>query len=146
MSCLSQPCLNYWSHLIKNTRFLSNTFISNARLKLAKNQANAKQRSEAESLLLKNYSHSSSMWSFKNDKIFFLLCYIILYYITQYYIILLYYIMLCHIMLYYFMLLYYILIRLILRSMLTLLNTLFFIAVLIHPSVLIFIFIVIHKY
>ena len=32
--------------------FISNTFISNARLKLAKNQAKAKQQAEAELLLL----------------------------------------------------------------------------------------------
>ena len=40
--------------------FISNTFISNARLKLTKNQANAKQHAEAELLLFGNYSHSSS--------------------------------------------------------------------------------------
>ena len=34
-------------------------FLSNARLKLAKNQANAMQHTEAELLLLENYSHSS---------------------------------------------------------------------------------------
>ena len=39
--------------------FISNIFISNARLKLAKNQANAKQHPKAELLLLENYSHSS---------------------------------------------------------------------------------------
>ena len=39
--------------------FISNTFINNARLKLAKIQANAKQHPEAE-LLFENYSHSSS--------------------------------------------------------------------------------------
>ena len=46
--------------------FINNTFISNARLKLAKNQTNAKQHPEAELLLLENYSHS---WS-KNKNIF----------------------------------------------------------------------------
>ena len=53
-----------------NTRFLflSNNFISNARLKLGKNQANAKQHPEAELLLFENYSHSSSMLSSKNDR------------------------------------------------------------------------------
>ena len=40
--------------------FLSNTFISKARLNLAINQANAKQHYEAELLLFENYSHSSS--------------------------------------------------------------------------------------
>ena len=47
--------------------FVSNTLISNARLKLAKNQANAKQHTEAELLLFENYSHSSSMLSSKNN-------------------------------------------------------------------------------
>ena len=42
------------SHI--NTRFfISNTFISNARLKLAKNQTKAKQNLEAELLLFENY-------------------------------------------------------------------------------------------
>ena len=35
--------------------FISNTFISNAGLKIAKNQAKAKQHSEAELLLFENY-------------------------------------------------------------------------------------------
>ena len=48
-----------------HTFFTSNTFISNARIKLAKNQANAKQHPEAELLLFENYSHSSSMLSSK---------------------------------------------------------------------------------
>ena len=48
--------------------FISNTFISNTRLKLAKNQANAKQQLEAELLLFENYSHSSSMLSSKNNR------------------------------------------------------------------------------
>ena len=48
--------------------FISNTFIFNARLKLAKNQANAKQQPEVELLLPKNYSHSSSTLSFKNNR------------------------------------------------------------------------------
>ena len=39
--------------------FISSTFISNARLKLAKDQANAKQHPEAELLLFESYSHSS---------------------------------------------------------------------------------------
>ena len=42
---------------------ISNTFISNVKLKLAKNQANGKQNSEAELLLFENYSYSSSMLS-----------------------------------------------------------------------------------
>ena len=39
--------------------FISNTFINNTRLKLAKNQAKAKQRPEAEVLLFENCSLSS---------------------------------------------------------------------------------------
>ena len=45
-------------------------FISNARLKLAKNQAVAKQHLVAEPLLFENYSHSSSMLSSKNNGTF----------------------------------------------------------------------------
>ena len=45
--------------------FISNTLISNTRLKLAKNQANAEQHPEAELLLFENYSHSSVMLSSK---------------------------------------------------------------------------------
>ena len=48
--------------------FISNTFISNARLKLAKNQANAKQHPEVELFLFENYSHSSTMLSFRSNK------------------------------------------------------------------------------
>ena len=47
---------------------LSYTFIKNAKLKLAKNQANAKQHPEAELLKLKNYSHSSSTLSTKDNR------------------------------------------------------------------------------
>ena len=43
-----------------HTFFISNTFISNARLKLAKNQAKAKQHPEAELLLSENFSFSLS--------------------------------------------------------------------------------------
>ena len=48
--------------------FISNTFISNAWLKLAKNQAKAKQHPEAELLLFENKSHSSSKLSSKNNR------------------------------------------------------------------------------
>ena len=48
--------------------FISNTFISNARLKLAQNQANAKQHPETEVLLFEKYSHSSSTLSSKNSR------------------------------------------------------------------------------
>ena len=42
--------------------------MSNARLKLSKNQANAKQHPEAELLLFENYSHPSSTLSSKSNK------------------------------------------------------------------------------
>ena len=48
--------------------FISNTFISNARLKLTKNRANAKQYPKAELWLFENYSHSSSTLSSKNNR------------------------------------------------------------------------------
>ena len=44
--------------------------MSNARLKLAKNQPNAKQHPEAELLLLEKYSHFSSTLSFNNNRIY----------------------------------------------------------------------------
>ena len=47
--------------------FISNTFISDARLKLVKNQAKAKQHSEAELLLFENYSLSLTTLSSKNQ-------------------------------------------------------------------------------
>ena len=49
---------------------MGKTFVSNARLKLAKNQANAKQHPQAELLLSENYSHSPSTLSSKNIKIY----------------------------------------------------------------------------
>ena len=42
--------------------------LSNARLKLAKNQVKAKQQPEAQLLLFENYSLSSSTLSFKNNR------------------------------------------------------------------------------
>ena len=55
----------------KNTHFfISNTFISTVRLKLAKNQANAKQHCEAEPLLFENYSNSPSKLSSKNNRVY----------------------------------------------------------------------------
>ena len=53
-----------------HTFFISNTFINNARLKLAKNRANAKQHPEAELLLFENYSHSSSTLSSKINRVY----------------------------------------------------------------------------
>ena len=48
--------------------YIRNTFISNARLKLAKIQSNAKQHPEAERLPFESYSHSSSTLSSKNNR------------------------------------------------------------------------------
>ena len=48
--------------------FISNTFISKARLKLSKNQAKAKQHPEVEHLLFEKYLLSSSTLSSKNNK------------------------------------------------------------------------------
>ena len=48
--------------------FISNTFMTNVRLKLAKSQANAKQHPEAKLLLFENYSYSSSTISSKNNR------------------------------------------------------------------------------
>ena len=48
--------------------FVSNTFINNAKLKLGKNQAKAKQHPEAELLLFENYSLLSSKLSSKNSR------------------------------------------------------------------------------
>ena len=48
--------------------FISNTVISNARLKLAKNQEKGKEHSEGELLLLESYRLSSSTWSSKDNK------------------------------------------------------------------------------
>ena len=47
--------------------FISNPFIINARLKSAKNHANAKQHPEAELLLFKNHACSSSKLLSKNN-------------------------------------------------------------------------------
>ena len=47
--------------------YITNTFKSNTRLKLAKIPANAKQHPGAESLLFENYSDSSSMLSSKSN-------------------------------------------------------------------------------
>ena len=54
----------------RNTRFfvISNTFITNNRLKLTKNQARAKQHPEAKLLLFENYLLSSSTLSSKSKK------------------------------------------------------------------------------
>ena len=55
---------------IKTLFYIKNTFISNVKLKLVENQANAKQHPETELLLFENYSHSSSKSSSKNNRSF----------------------------------------------------------------------------
>ena len=57
------PLINATAVSLLFTRF----FVSNVRLKLAKNQANAKQRPEDEVLLFENYSQPLSKLSFKNN-------------------------------------------------------------------------------
>ena len=53
----------------RTTRFfISNAFISNTRLRLAKYQANAKQHPEAEFVLFENYSHSPFTLSSKHNR------------------------------------------------------------------------------
>ena len=54
--------------------YISNTFKSNIRLKLAKNQAKAKQHPEAELLLFENYWLSSPTLSSKNNRRYFKNC------------------------------------------------------------------------
>ena len=54
--------------VIVHAFFISNTFTSNVRLKLAKDKANAKQHPEAELLPFENYSHSSSTLSSKRNR------------------------------------------------------------------------------
>ena len=49
---------------------MSNTFISSARMKLVKDQANAEQHPEAELLRFENYSHASFMLSSKNNRVY----------------------------------------------------------------------------
>ena len=51
---LTPPLIAYTSYTFS---FISNTFISNFSLNLAKNQANAKEHVEPELLLFENYSH-----------------------------------------------------------------------------------------
>ena len=66
------PHLNWIRRDTKYTPFISNTFISNARLKLAKNQADTYQHPEVELLLFENYSHPSSTLSSKNNRTYFI--------------------------------------------------------------------------
>ena len=60
---ITKGCLLRYTHF-----FISNTSMSNARLKLAKNLAKAKQNVEAELLLLENYVVSSSTLSSKDNR------------------------------------------------------------------------------
>ena len=54
--------------MLKHTLYIRNIYISNTKLKLAKNQAKAKQHSEADLLLFENYSLSSFTLSSKNNR------------------------------------------------------------------------------
>ena len=73
---LKRTGIVYITGLRKNTQkifrkhafFISKTFVSNASLRLAKSQANAKQDPEDESLRFENYSHSSFTLSSKNNR------------------------------------------------------------------------------
>ena len=65
-----QLIAKYVKSWIKTLFYIKNTFTSNVKLKLVKNQANAKQHPEAELLLFENYSHSSSTLSSKNNRTF----------------------------------------------------------------------------
>ena len=64
--------IRFFKTLVQTLRlhafFISNTFISNARLKLAKNQAKNKQNLEPELSLLENYSLFSSTLLSKNNR------------------------------------------------------------------------------
>ena len=74
---VSNACFRHQDHL-DFAKHLANVylfkkvykFISNARLKFAKNKANAKQYSEAELLLIQSYSRSSYMLSSKSNSIY----------------------------------------------------------------------------
>ena len=55
-------------HLKLHDFFISNTFISHPRLKLAKNQANAKQQPEAELSLYENYSLRQILKNRQNNR------------------------------------------------------------------------------
>ena len=59
------------SAILRLHAFLQATLISNARLKLAKNQAKANQYTETGLSLFKNYSLSSSILSSKNNRRYF---------------------------------------------------------------------------
>ena len=58
----------FLQHASLHLFFISNSFISNSRLKLTKNQANAKQHPEAELLTFGNYSDFSFTLSTKNNR------------------------------------------------------------------------------
>ena len=60
----TSPSIRHQSTLF----FKSNSFVSNARLKLAKNQVKAKRQPEAELFVFENYSFSSSTLSYENSK------------------------------------------------------------------------------
>ena len=58
----------YLEYVSLNAFIISNTFKSNARLKLEKNQVNARPHFETERLIAENYSHSSPTLSSNNKQ------------------------------------------------------------------------------
>ena len=68
MLCKSSTLKKHFRAVVR-AFFISNTFTSNARLKLAKILAKAKQNLEAELLQFENYSLSSFTFSSKNNEI-----------------------------------------------------------------------------
>ena len=56
-SMLKNFFMNRIIHSSHGRFFISNTFLSNARLKFSNNQANPKQQREAELIIFGNYSH-----------------------------------------------------------------------------------------
>ena len=64
LQCVFKKSANFFTYALF---YISNTFLSNVRLKFAKNQAKAKQHPQTELLLFDNYLLSSSMLSSKNN-------------------------------------------------------------------------------
>ena len=75
-SIVDHLCVSISDTLTKRNKrfFIGNTFRSNSRLKFAKNQAKAKQHTEAELFLFENYTISSFMSSSKNNMRYFKKC------------------------------------------------------------------------
>ena len=61
LETLKKSCQRHATNL-RHAFFISNTFISNTSLKLAKSQADAKQHPEADLFLFENFSHLHSRY------------------------------------------------------------------------------------